>query len=1489
MAIDKIIPRFLVSDEDERLLKEGAMTDALNVTISEDGDGTEGVLKNVRGTEAATAISGSELTDGDAVTVIGQVSDPQRGFIYFFVADDSGDSEHAIYQYNTKSVENDGLAVNKYRKVFKNSWLDFQPGGFVKADVLNGAFQQDGVIQTILYFTDNYNAPRKINVDRAIAGDYDGLSASKLDYALNSIKAAPVNPPSFVFTTDESITENNFSRGSFQFSTQFIYRDGEESAMSPYSKLAFSASVSTYGIEDSSIRTLVGNIENICEIDVNWSNVSVSDKYIPDVSKIRLLGRAGNGGAFFVIDEFDPSEDLNRTVHGVSTKIYDYQTGVYRFYNDGVYAFVGTQIVNKLYDNVPKLAGSQSLAGNRLFYSDYVDGFENNSVPASISVNYSPKAENVFAEPSNGSAAVYPTNPTEGHINIDLLNTSATWPGSNTYNSLLPIGTFIRVAFQYSPYGKFYNQAGNSCLTLNCTTSSGIFQVEFGYEVGTGSFPIRLDSDISEIDLSVETTSVVNVEGASDLIKDELASLNPQRSYEYQAVNTSPNNGQAIVSGKIVNSTDPSFTNGNTLTLATGTTVNYTYSFGDILDSSATDALFSIKPYVSSASFDFSTASVSGEIFDGITGVTVDSQSFIESDENSDLTYVIDITSSGDWNGSTMVVSNTYTINTSFFANAARPVPTFKHGCDHEFGIVYYDKYNRSGFVNRIGSANVAFIGDKDVRNSGNTGREGAASISVSIPADSPPPPWAVKWQVVYGGMSTYDSIFSYTTGGGYPARDVSDSSNPHPIKTGSKQVYLSLKTLDIANTEKSSVRDYSYTEGDKLRVVSYKDTSGNRIYPMDNNSANPQPIEFDVVGVKIFISDHDTNIIHAGGSSGHEVEDKYIGTFLILDCPSVNSGKQVDADGDGNVNDDLKYAGFDWFSITGEDYPNDLNPGLTNYWGNECVVEILSPKKNTSEKVYYEIGEAQQANGYLGTPPVNQHGPTITLKEGDVRFRLMPCKTPEYTGGTWNTGTPSDWVYKTIFIEDQSVSDAFTSKDWSKGRAHVVFENAAEVRRFNGVTYSDAYAEDVANLSLSSFNPSLGNFDSLDGRYGAVEYIGNYNDDLVALQENKLCLIPVNKNILEYASGSADVAVSTNVLGQRRYSAGDYGSGGHPEAVLIQDSSVYFVDESRQAVCSLTGGQLVPISEKGMSSFFESFFTVGHTKYVSGYDPRDNTYYLTGLGGSTTKYKTVGYDAARGVWQSRYSFTPDLYANQNNMLYSAKYVDAATDLIFHKHSDSTDHNTFYGTKAKSEVQVVSKMSPSRVKVFNAISYEGDSDAWEMSTGATTNLNQTSGIIHDAAGEDTPKFVEKEGAYYAAMPKDTAVKYVYAGTFDSLSSNDITVTDIARLDRFPFLLNQTPLYYLSGDVYASASINDSGSMVTGFDLSASIITTAVSAGNPSNGDKLFFKVSTDGDAMRGSFMKVTLTLPTTASPNEQELYCINTHIADSKSHHPLGQ
>ena len=188
--IDKIIPRHLDSDTDERLVEEGVMTDALNVGMFSTTGGT-GVLQNAISTNAIQLESGAVGVSDNAV-VIGSVSDAQRGFIYFFVKDTDNANLDGVYRYEASS--------NTYKRVFTHSWFNFRAQDTVQADVVNAAFQQDGVLQSVIYFTDGYNPPRKINIDRAILGEYDSYSADKLDYALNVIKAAPLSPPSFTLT-----------------------------------------------------------------------------------------------------------------------------------------------------------------------------------------------------------------------------------------------------------------------------------------------------------------------------------------------------------------------------------------------------------------------------------------------------------------------------------------------------------------------------------------------------------------------------------------------------------------------------------------------------------------------------------------------------------------------------------------------------------------------------------------------------------------------------------------------------------------------------------------------------------------------------------------------------------------------------------------------------------------------------------------------------------------------------------------------------------------------------------------------------------------------------------------------------------------------------------------------------------------------------------------------------------------------------------------
>jgi hypothetical protein len=1437
MAIDKITPRFLVSDEDERLLQAGAMTDALNVTISEDGEGSEGVIKNVKGTIAGTAVAGSALTAANDVTIIGQVSDSQKNKIYFFVAGNSGSSKDAIYQYDT--------TTNSYKVVFKSSWLSFDHVGFVKADVVNAAFQQDGVLQSVIYFTDGVNPPRKINVERALAGDFNNMSTNNLDFALNAIKAAPNKPPTAHFETDANLDMNNFLSDSFQFATQIIYTDGEESAISPYSKLYYSKSIAYQGSESNAT---LQYYENVCVVDLNWSITSSDVDHISDVDRIRLIARAGNTGAFFVVEEFSPFANITRDIYDViDTVIFNSATQSYRFYNEGVYSAVPTTTVNKMYDNVPQKAVSQAVAGNRLIYSNYTEGYENTAATATLNVKYGNvpnDSAGAFGDTTGSNTIKHVATLAHGDIEIDLTSTDFSWASDGT--DIVPAGSQTRLSFKYDPVGGFYGDS-DGALILDFLDSNGDpFTVKFGYGGGFNQ-PIALTAVTvkPEVILDITNEAETTVLGLTDMFIAKLQ----------DGVYASKQMTVSSMPGIIATESGTIHTAGSPFTLDGSLTVNF--AFDEAAADVDNDGDFIIKPYITFASL----SNITGIGTNTYTTQTWSDDQDGQSDEQSDLTYVYTNTSS-------------YLSGQTVFSSASRTVTSFKSGSTHELGVVYYDKYNRSGFVNKLGSFYVKPFYERASDGSEN----GPASVEATFTSE--PPSWAASYQFVYPGASTFSSFLSYTTGGGYYAKAVA---SPHATLGNNRKVYVSLKTLEGYQSDKSALRDYSFTEGDKLRVISYDDadnTTPDIKYPKDNNTDNYGPIEFDIVRVEVLSA---TNNPIAGNDPANT---KYHGTFLVLEHPAITSGVQVDAENNDVIDDDLKYVGFDWFSISNTNYPQSDTSSNSNFWGRRCVVEIRTPRKAVADNVFYEIGEHYRANVY-GDRYATQHGGVRTISQGDVHLRTVACKTGYYDSSWDNIGTPDIWRYEMITLENSSISDFFSSNDWSRGRAHVEYKSAATINRYNGLTYSDAYAEDVANLSLSSFNPSLGNFESLESKFGAINYIGNYNDDLAAIQENRFAIVPVNKNIIEYAEGSGNVAISTNVLGQVRYSSGDFGCGNHPEAVLVQDNDVFFVDESRQKVLRLVGGQLTAISDKGMSSAFEDFFKAGYTKYVSGFDPRINTYFITGKNGSTGE--TIGYDVNRKVWQSKYSFVPDIYANQDNMLYSALYNTNGN--AFYRHDDNsatppTNRNMFYeaSTAADSMVEIVSKVSPSRVKVYNALSYEGDSALWDMNTGVKTDLGQISGTI--------TSWSKKEGSYYASMPRNTASgsygsnsEYVYSGnwTCPDLDDTNFLVTNL-RPSRLPFSFNGALTLKTFSDAEKSIDIVSFTPSTNGYNV---VLASPVSGISGYSSVKITDTLSrTSEDPMRGHWAKIKLT---NSSNTKHELYCINTHVTDSKSHHPLGQ
>ncbi len=97
------------------------------------------------------------------------------------------------------------------------------------------------VIERLLYWTDNFNQPRKINIDRCLDKEY--LDAP-MDYVsedefMRVIKFAPYPYPSFDATQspDVTVTQNYIQRSLLQFMIRHICDDKEQTVYSSISSL----------------------------------------------------------------------------------------------------------------------------------------------------------------------------------------------------------------------------------------------------------------------------------------------------------------------------------------------------------------------------------------------------------------------------------------------------------------------------------------------------------------------------------------------------------------------------------------------------------------------------------------------------------------------------------------------------------------------------------------------------------------------------------------------------------------------------------------------------------------------------------------------------------------------------------------------------------------------------------------------------------------------------------------------------------------------------------------------------------------------------------------------------------------------------------------------------------------------------------------------------------------------------------------------------
>tara|TARA_R110000796_G_scaffold28389_2_gene77712 strand:+ start:710 stop:1279 length:570 start_codon:yes stop_codon:yes gene_type:complete len=166
---------------DERLIPNGQYVDALNVRMGSTEGSEIGVIENAKGNELLTSISYNGIPLSSKARCIGAYEDGSNETIYWFIHDSmfissptnkidlivSYDTKTSSTQYHIISIDS-GLSDG-------NTTLNFNP-----KYLITGVDK----IEELLFFTDNYTAPKQINVTKNYPNPVAGVDAISLESLL---------------------------------------------------------------------------------------------------------------------------------------------------------------------------------------------------------------------------------------------------------------------------------------------------------------------------------------------------------------------------------------------------------------------------------------------------------------------------------------------------------------------------------------------------------------------------------------------------------------------------------------------------------------------------------------------------------------------------------------------------------------------------------------------------------------------------------------------------------------------------------------------------------------------------------------------------------------------------------------------------------------------------------------------------------------------------------------------------------------------------------------------------------------------------------------------------------------------------------------------------------------------------------------------------------------------------------------------------------
>lgn len=354
------------------------------------------------------------------------------------------------------------------------------------------------------------------------------------------------------------------------------------------------------------------------------------------------------------------------------------------------------------------------------------------------------------------------------------------------------------------------------------------------------------------------------------------------------------------------------------------------------------------------------------------------------------------------------------------------------------------------------------------------------------------------------------------------------------------------------------------------------------------------------------------------------------------------------------------------------------------------------------------------------------------------------------------------------VYLETTRLFNKFNTVQLVNGvKVNVPTDKNAVIKRPYGLTWSGIYNGRTDTNRLNQFITADGITKELEPNYGSLQLLHTRDTNLIAACEDKIFKILADKDLLYNADGGGNISASNRVLGQTTPFIGEYGISKNPESFASYGSSFWITDANRGVVLQVTpaNGQIFEISSAGMKDHFRDRlhsadkligayddYSNAYVLSIQGYNQNDPMIDLEGAIDAETSNITWKYEPARQGWTSRVSFIPESGLSMNNKFYTYK-----NGKLFLHNSCTAPRNHFYNLPVKadpnnpgsflpasyvSEVEIILNDSPSALKDFLTLSYEG-TPGWV----ATSIYSESDDLVIT----NTWPFVKKEDKYFAPI------------------------------------------------------------------------------------------------------------------------------------------